>query len=542
MRRLDLLLLVSLSLVGCRSSTSLVRALPVAAGQACRYGGLQVQTGLDLDDNGQLDPREVRDTQFVCNQWVDGKSSLVNVQAEPSGANCRSGGFRLDVGLDDDGNGQLEAGEIDSSKYVCHGDAHLLKVEKVESGPGCVAGGVRVLSGFDRNGNSALDVGEVQGTEYVCNGRDGEDGKSTVVKVSAIPASAQGVCFFGGSLIESGLDLNRNGVLEATEVTSSRSLCSVQVNQNLTLVKTSAIVPGAVCTYGGVRTEVGIDDNDNHTLEPTEVDSTTDQCSTAIIVDGLTTLTTTSPATAAQCAFGGYVLFSGLDDNRNGTLESSERDSTAVLCNGANGFASLATQEPYTGSSCASGTGTKVSSGLDLNRDGTLQATEVQRSSVLCNGATGDDGIDSLIRTANAGSACGLRGGVRVEVGKDANHNGTLDQAEVTGTSYVCNGLNGLNSLVAMDTAGTACGPRGGTLIVSGLDLDQDGVLDQAEVETHAYVCNGYDGYSGAVATSTGTYAACGGQTGIRVLSGLDLDNDGVLDANEVEYENYVCF
>ena len=51
----------------------------------------------------------------------DAISSLVNTTAEPAGANCTTGGVRIDTGEDDNGNGTLEAAEIGSSKYVCNG-------------------------------------------------------------------------------------------------------------------------------------------------------------------------------------------------------------------------------------------------------------------------------------------------------------------------------------------------------------------------------------------------------------------------------------
>ena len=51
----------------------------------------------------------------------DGLVSLINVTAEAAGANCSTGGQRIDTGIDDNGNGSLDANEIDNTAYVCNG-------------------------------------------------------------------------------------------------------------------------------------------------------------------------------------------------------------------------------------------------------------------------------------------------------------------------------------------------------------------------------------------------------------------------------------
>ena len=59
------------------------------------------------------------------------------------------------------------------------------------------------------------------------------------------------------------------------------------------------------------------------------------------------------------------------------------------------------------------------------------------------NGAPGTNGISSLVHTLveAAGDKC-VAGGIRIEHGLDSNRSGTLDDDEVTGTEYVCNGAN----------------------------------------------------------------------------------------------------
>ena len=56
---------------------------------------------------------------------VDGKNTLVNTTTEPVGTNCTNGGTKIEVGLDANNNGVLDANEINSSltKYVCNGSS-----------------------------------------------------------------------------------------------------------------------------------------------------------------------------------------------------------------------------------------------------------------------------------------------------------------------------------------------------------------------------------------------------------------------------------
>ncbi|QSQ25934.1 collagen-like protein [Pyxidicoccus parkwayensis] len=56
-------------------------------------------------------------------QSLSGTNSQLQTSAEPPGANCPTGGTRLDVGTDLNGDGVLDATEIDPSqtRYICNG-------------------------------------------------------------------------------------------------------------------------------------------------------------------------------------------------------------------------------------------------------------------------------------------------------------------------------------------------------------------------------------------------------------------------------------
>lgn len=93
---------------------------------ACPNGGISVDAGIDQDGNGALDAEEIASTQHVCNgvngvNGVNGANALVAVSTEPAGVHCPSGGSKISAGLDTDGDGVLDAAEVVSSDYVCDG-------------------------------------------------------------------------------------------------------------------------------------------------------------------------------------------------------------------------------------------------------------------------------------------------------------------------------------------------------------------------------------------------------------------------------------
>lgn len=260
----------------------------------------------------------------------------------------------------------------------------------------CPNGGISVDTGIDVNSNGVLDLSEVAETQYVCDGAAGTSGVNALV---ATTAEAAGVnCTNGGNKVNVGPDTNLNGVLDALEITSSVYVCN------------------------------GLNGSDG--------------------ANGLNTLTSIiSEAAGANCATAGLKLTSGPDADSNGVLSPLEVTTTSYICNGASGLNGLnsltvSATEPA-GANCATG-GTKVTSGLDTNSDGSLGTGEVTSTSYVCTGATGASGYNSLSVTVTeaAGSNCAT-GGLKLTSGLDTSRNGILDSGEVTATTYVCNGATG---------------------------------------------------------------------------------------------------
>jgi hypothetical protein len=153
---------------------SAVSIVTEPSGPNCPFGGAKINGGIDVNGNGVLDPGEISSVQYVCN-GVPGASAinaLVRVVAEPTGVNCSAGGSAVLAGLDTNGNGMLDTGEVSSTAYVCAGRSgatSLIAVATEPAGSNCAHGGSRFTSGIDTNGNNVLDPGEVTSSTYACN-------------------------------------------------------------------------------------------------------------------------------------------------------------------------------------------------------------------------------------------------------------------------------------------------------------------------------------------------------------------------------------
>lgn len=152
-------------------------------------------------------------------------------------------------------------------------------------------------------------------------------------------------------------------------------------------------------------------------------------------------------AAGAACANGGVVILSGIDKNNNGKLDSTEADQTQNVCNGPNGASGLKSlldiQPLAAGTACANG-GVVILSGIDENNNGKLDSTEVDQTQNICNGPAG---LKSLldVQPLPVGSVC-TNGGVVIRSGIDRNNDGKLDNDEVDQIQNVCSGPDGINS------------------------------------------------------------------------------------------------
>lgn len=132
------------------------------------------------------------------------------------------------------------------------------------------------------------------------DGVGGIDGSSALVELLDEPAGAN--CPNGGTKVVAGLDLNANKSVDAVEVTSSRYICNGQpgaagpagtagatgpmgATGKTSLVKTSTELAGSNCADGGIRIDVGLDDDADASLADPEIDRTSYLCQPQCILE-----------------------------------------------------------------------------------------------------------------------------------------------------------------------------------------------------------------------------------------------------------------
>ena len=136
----------------------------------------------------------------------------------------------------------------------------------------------------------------------------------------------------------------------------------------------------------------------------------------------------------------------------------------------------------------------------------------------LSQGKDGQDGIETLVLSEGreADMIC-TEGGSDIFIGTDNNQNGILDDIEISSTTKICHGKeglsgpqgangdlgglgdNGTSSLVRIITiyVGNATCPEGGIVIFSGIDVNQNDYLDDEEFATVSELCDGKIGGNG---------------------------------------------
>ena len=282
-------------------------------------------------------------------------------------------------------------------------------------------------------------------------------------------------------------------------------------------------------------------------------------------LNGLNAAVSVTPVSpGSQCKNGGSSIAFGLDLNGNGKLDNSEVTSTTVVCNGSNGATgatgatgTTGTQGPQgvqgaqgaTGSTGATGAtgstgaqgpqgamgpqGSPGANGLscwDLNGNGVCDlATEDKDGNGVCDGAD-CQGATGATGPQGAAGTTGPQGATGAT--------GATGPQGPSGTNGT-NGAPAVNSLVRQDIepVGANC-PAGGMRIESGLDLNGDGILEANEVTAASYVCEASTSLVNVVPEPAGANCSSGGQA---IQTGLDTNDDGILEPGEVQKTSYVC-
>lgn len=116
-----------------------------------------------------------------------------------------------------------------------------------------------------------------------------------------------------------------------------------------------------------------------------------------------------------------------------------------------------------------------METGIDSNKNGILESSEISNKQNVCNGATGATGLNSLVKLTQeaAGTNC-LTGGVAISSGIDTSNNGILETGKICSTMYVCNGAVSSDNTAPVANAGTAQNVNTGAVVT----LDGSGSSD----------------------------------------------------------------
>ncbi|NMO14463.1 hypothetical protein HPC49_06395 [Pyxidicoccus fallax] len=235
-------------------------------------------------------------------------------------------------------------------------------------GPNCAQGGHALQSGLDLDDDGVLDNSEVTTTEYAC----------AVALTRRQPEPAGAHCSLGGQVFQTGIDVDGSGVLEDAEVTASEYLCVTPFPD--VLVLTREVPSGAQCLHGGQVSRAGHDTNGNGTLEDGEVTREVYGCMQPEQV--LTRIRSGAPVPYV-CAIPITIVEAGPDLDRDGELDDAETRGRANFCATSAAVVVRQTPEPA-GSRCLMG-GTRVMAGWDSNGDGELGGNETGAPIYVCN-------------------------------------------------------------------------------------------------------------------------------------------------------------
>lgn len=193
----------------------------------CSDGGVRIDVGTDRDTSGDLGKGEFEQTRYVCNGAAGGEGAT-GAQG-PAGATGDHGSTGTEGATGDRGATGAEgatgatgaSGDSDTTEPTPAGAPQpQLRATPVPAGAvGCPSGGIRVETGLDGDGSGHLDDDEVSSTAVSCNAG------ASLVRTRALEAGTGSSCRSGGLEVESGVDVNGDGVLDPDEVESRTELC-----------------------------------------------------------------------------------------------------------------------------------------------------------------------------------------------------------------------------------------------------------------------------------------------------------------------------
>jgi hypothetical protein len=211
----------------------------------------------------------------------------------------------------------------------------------------CPSGGITIQSGVDANGDQVLNSLEASNEQYICNGVNGAIGAVSLSPLISVNSELAGVnCSSGGSQVNVGLDINRNSILDHSEITSVSYVCNGYVGSNGANGVTGVVgatgsngIAGAVGATGSAGTNGtngsdgtnGANGNDGARGDIGLVGRTGSDGHNSLV--SIVSLAIGD----ANCPNGGLKINYGLDTDNDSILDVEEMSVARYTCNGTNG-------------------------------------------------------------------------------------------------------------------------------------------------------------------------------------------------------------
>lgn len=192
---------------------------PCPSGQFCNDSNTcENEVGNDCSQSDPCPTGQICNDDGVCESDPGTSASgarLNDVISEPVGPNCPYGGQALRTGIDANDNGELDSDEVDGVSYVCAqnssgGTGFLIDVETVDAGDAtCPDGGVIIHSGYDDNDNGELDTDERQSSVTQCNSDACDDADPLIIQTVEVEPDIFGN-YDTGNVYKVRVQLNRD--------------------------------------------------------------------------------------------------------------------------------------------------------------------------------------------------------------------------------------------------------------------------------------------------------------------------------------------
>jgi len=188
-----------------------------------------------------------------------GLNSIIQTSNEPEGTNCEFGGLKVESGLDTNVNGALDSDEVLKIDFVCSiaGNNSLINIIDEPIGTTCVNGGVKIESGIDDNRNGILDTNEVGVARTICNGVDGGFDEQIRLSINYNANSTSTTPLIGGELI----NFNKNFFVNVDSIVLAANPYVGNVNNNA-LVELYNITDDATIPNSLISTNQLFDDRE----------------------------------------------------------------------------------------------------------------------------------------------------------------------------------------------------------------------------------------------------------------------------------------